>query len=133
MSEENVEIVRRSLEDFAVTEQLVPEVAKDLVWDMSTFRGWPDEPRYHGWDGFYEFFAAWREPYDDWTLTVDDLLDPGGDHVLALATQRGKPRGSDSDVQLEFGAVYTVRDGLIRHGQIYSEQAHALQAVGLAG
>jgi ketosteroid isomerase-like protein len=133
MSEENVGIVRRSLEDFAATEELVPEVAEDLVWDMSTFRGWPDEPRYHGRDEFYEFFAAWREPYDDWSLTVDDLLDPGGDHVLALATQRGRPRGSDSDVQLEFGAVYTVRDSLIRHVQIYSEPAHALQGVGLAG
>jgi ketosteroid isomerase-like protein len=133
MSEANVEIVRRSLEDFAVTEELVPAVAKDLVWDMSTFRGWPDEPRYHGWDEFYEFFAAWREPYADWSLTVDNLLDPGGDHVLALVTQRGKPHGSDSDVQLEFGAVYTVRDGLIRQVQIFSEQADALQAVGLAG
>jgi ketosteroid isomerase-like protein len=132
MSEENVEIVRRSLEDFAVTEELVPMVAKDLVWDMSAFRGWPDEPRCHGWDEFYEFFAAWREPYDDWSLTVDDLLDAGGAHVVALVTQRGKPRGSDSDVELDFGAIYTVRDGLIREVQIYSEQAHALQAVGLA-
>ena len=42
MSEENVEIVRRGLEDFAVTGELAPEVAEDLVWDMSTFRGWQD-------------------------------------------------------------------------------------------
>ena len=133
MSEENVEIVRRSLETFAVSEQLSPEVAKDLVWDMSSFRGWPDEQLYHGWDGFYEFFAAWRGPYEDWRLTLDDLLDTDGEHVLALMTQKARPHGSDSDVQLESSLLYTVRDGLIRRVQVYSVQAEALEAARLAG
>ena len=132
MSEENVEIVRRSLEAFAGDQRLTPEAAKDLVWDMSAFRGWPDEPLYHGWDEFYEFFAAWRGPYADWSLTLYDLLDTGGEHVLALMTQTARPHGSDSDVQLESSLLYTVRDGLIRRVQVYSVRAEALEAAALA-
>ncbi len=132
MSEENVEIVRRSLEAFATDQRLSPKVAKDLVWDMSAFRGWPDEPLYHGWDEFYEFFAAWRLPYENWSLALYDLLDTGGAHVLALMTQTARPHGSDSDVQLESSLLYTVRAGLIRRVQVYSVRAEALEAAALA-
>jgi hypothetical protein len=66
MSDDNVEIVRRGLEDFVVTGKLAPEVADDFVWD------------------------------------------------------------------LEFGALYTIRDGLIRHIQAYSAKLDALEAAGLA-
>ena len=132
MSEENVEIVRRALEVFVATGKLSAEVAKDVVFDMSTFRGWPDEPLYHGREEFYEFMATWRRPYDDWRLMVDNLLDAGGEHVLALMTQKGKPHGSDSAVQLEFGLLYTIRARLIQRMQVYSVRSEALQIAGVA-
>jgi ketosteroid isomerase-like protein len=132
MSDENVEIVRRNLGDFAVTGKLAPEVAEDFVWDMSTFRGWPDQPLYRGSDAFYEFLAAWQEPYEDWSFEVDDVLDGGGDDVVALVTQRGRPHGGDMDVHLEFGLIYTLQDGLIRHIHVYAAKVDALEAAGLA-
>jgi hypothetical protein len=133
MSDENVVIVRDALEYFAATEELAPAVAKDFVWDMSTFRGWPDEPLYEGWEAFYGFIAAWREPYDVWRYRIDNLLDAGDGRVLALLTQTGKLRGSDADVQLEFWILSTVRGGLIRRMQVYSEAAEALRDAGLVG
>ena len=72
-------------------------IAPDFVWDMGTFEGWPDKPEFHGADGLREFVSIWREPYDDWSMVLDEVHDCGGNRVLALLHQSGKPHGSDSD------------------------------------
>jgi hypothetical protein len=44
MSQENVEIVRRGYEQFQTRGQFLAEIATpDFVWDMSGFRGWPEQ------------------------------------------------------------------------------------------
>jgi hypothetical protein len=64
MSQENVEVVRGILAEFATTHRGVPRLTTpDVVWDMGTFRGWPDVPEYMGTEGFNEFFAKWTGPY----------------------------------------------------------------------
>jgi ketosteroid isomerase-like protein len=132
MSQENVEIVKRVLEEFIATGQFSDEVAADVLWDMSTFRGWPDQPVFHGFDGFAEFMNAWREPYDDWSMAVEQVLDAGGDRVVAVVVQRGRLRGSDADVGLRYGIVYTVENGKSRRAQVYMTADEALEAVGLS-
>ena len=43
MSAENVDIIRRGYEDFIATGALSEDItAPEFVWDMSTFRGWPE-------------------------------------------------------------------------------------------
>src|SRR5207237_4579439 len=74
MSQENVEVVERALEEFIATGQFSDEIAADVIWDVSTFRGWPEQPFFHGFDGFTLFFDAWREPYDDWSMAVEQIL-----------------------------------------------------------
>jgi ketosteroid isomerase-like protein len=131
MSQANVEVVERFLEDFVVTGQLSDLVARDVIWDMSNFGGWPDQPLFHGFDGFAEFMSAWREPYDDWSMAVEQILDAGGDEVVAVVTQRGQLPGSDADVGQRYGIVYTVENRQIRRGQAYTTPEQALEAVGL--
>jgi ketosteroid isomerase-like protein len=131
MSEDNVEIVRSGLGVFTSTGELSAAIAPDLVWDMSTFQGWPEDPLYHRREGFGGFLAAWRDPYDDWSLSVEQVLDAGGDQVVALVTQRGRPHGSDSEVHLRYGLVFSLDDGLIRRIQAYATAAEAMEAVGL--
>src|SRR4249919_1817183 len=114
MSQENVEVVERVLEEFVATGQFSDEIAADVIWDVSTFRGWPDQLVFHGFDGFTEFLNAWREPYDDWSMAVEQILDADGDRVVAALAQRGRLRGSDTDVGLRYGVVYTVEDGQVR-------------------
>ena len=49
MSEENVGIVRQGLEHFRKTGDFLDEdFAPEFVWDMSTFRGWPEQKTYEG-------------------------------------------------------------------------------------
>jgi hypothetical protein len=48
MSAEDLEIMRRGYESFIATGELVDP---QFVWDMSTFRGWPERQAYEGSEG----------------------------------------------------------------------------------
>jgi ketosteroid isomerase-like protein len=132
MSRQNVEVVSRALEEFIATRRFSDEFAADVTWDLSTFRGWPDRAVFHGLEGFTEFLSAWIEPYDEWSMDLEQILDPGGNQVVAVLVQRGQLRGSDSVVGLRYGVVYTVEDGQVRGAQVYTTPEEALEAVGLS-
>ena len=131
MSQENVDVVAAVLREFKATRRPT-RFAPDFVWDLSRFREWPEEAEYRGRDGFTEFFANWTEPYDEWDIDVEDLVDAGEDRVLAVVRQRGRLRGADSWVELRFGMVYTLAERLIRRVELFETPAQALEAVGLA-
>jgi ketosteroid isomerase-like protein len=131
MSQENVEVVRRVLEEFIATRQFSDEVAVDVVWDMSSFQGWPDRSVFHGLEGFTRFLSAWIEPYDEWSMDLEQILDAGGNQVVAALVQRGRLRGSTSVVGLRYGIVYTVEDGQVRGAKVYTTPEEALEAAGL--
>ena len=131
MSAQNVDLVRNALEHFAATDEFLDVIAPDFVWDMGTFDGWPDRPEFHGTAGLREFVSLWREPYDDWHMELDEVHDCGGNRVLALLQQGGKPHGSDSEVHLEYGLLLTVEGGLVHRVEVYGTPAAARRAAGL--
>ena len=132
MSDQNVEVVRSALEHFAATDEFLDVIAPDCVWDMGTFDGWPDKPEYHGLAGLREFVSIWREPYDDWSMELDEVHDCGDNRVLALLHQSGKPHGSDSAVHLEYGLLHTVEGGLVSRIEAYATAEEARRAAGLS-
>ena len=129
MSRDDVEIVERLLEDFIANGPAV--VPADFVCDAGTMRGWLDAPIFHGPEGMAEFMDAWREPYDDWSMIVEEVRDAGDGRAVAVCLQRGRPHGSDADVGLRYGVVFTVSGGQARRVQIYVTAEEALEAVGL--
>ncbi len=126
-----MDIVKEALEAYIATGEFSDQVAADYIWDMSTFRGWPDQPVFHGIDRFIEFLNAWREPYDDWTLELEQVHDAGGDQVVGDLLQKGRLRESDAWVELRMGVVYTVENGQVRRAQAYMTVEEALTAVAL--
>jgi ketosteroid isomerase-like protein len=132
MSQENVEIVRKGVAAFAKSERLSEFFAPDVVWDMSTFSGWPGRSEFRGFDEFNEFLDAWIEPYGGWSYEVEKILDAGGNRVVATVHQRGKPRGSDSWIDASFAIIYTIEEELIQRGQVYASTDEALEAAGLS-
>jgi ketosteroid isomerase-like protein len=110
MSQENVENVRRGYEHFAATGDFLGEVTADFVWDMSKFRGWPEQQTYEGVAGARVFLRDWLEAWDDWTLEVEALHD-AGDKVVAIVRQRGQSKTSGLPVDMAFGQVWTIRNG----------------------
>jgi hypothetical protein len=112
MSLENVAIVRNGYEKFRVTGRFVAELATpDFVWDMSNFRGWPEQQVYEGPEGAQSFIEEWSGAWDDWELEVDALHDVGEQVV----------------------AVWTLTDGKQTRMEMYSDRSEALKAAGLPG
>jgi ketosteroid isomerase-like protein len=138
MPEENVEIVRQFLaafievdEGLADPQRLTEFYAPDATWDLGTYSGWPGRSEFRGLDEFFEFRAAWIEPYDEWSYEAKKILDGGANRVVVTLYQRGRPRDSDSWIELDYGIVYTVEEGLIRRAQVYATPEQALEAAGL--
>jgi len=131
MSQENVEIVRRGYEHFVATGEPLEEIIDpEFVWDMSTFRDWPERQTYEGSDGAREFLADWVGAWDDWELNVEELHE-AGDKVVAILRQRGRAKSTGLPVDMHFGQVWTIRDGKQLRMQMYASPEEALEAAGL--
>ena len=133
MSQENVEIVRRMLSEFGESQQPLPEAfAPNFTWDLSTFQGWPGRKEFTGIGEFNEFFASWTEPYSEWIQEIVRVQDAGQNKVVATIRQRARLRDSGSWVDLQYGMLWTLREGVIQRAQLYTPSEEALKAAGLS-
>jgi ketosteroid isomerase-like protein len=131
MSAENVEIVRRGYEQFIETGEILGDlVAPGFVWDMSTFRGWPERKTYEGAEGIREFLDEWGEAWGEWSLEVVELKD-AGDEVVAILHQSGTSKTTGLVVDMDFAQVWTVEDGKQTRARMYRDPEEALRAAGL--
>jgi ketosteroid isomerase-like protein len=129
MSQQNVEIVRRSYEHFRAGGEI--RAHPDLVWDVSNL-GWPDQQIYRGPAGAMQFNAEWAAAWDDWEMEPEDYID-AGERVVVILTQRGRSKGTGIPVEMRFAQVWTLRDGQGIRMQLYASVEEALEAVGLPG
>ena len=132
MSEENVETVRRGFEHFRRTGEFLEETtAPHYVWDMSTFRGWPEQQTYEGIEGAREFIRTWTDAWEEWELDLEGLYD-AGDKVVAVVRQRGRSKSTQLEVDMTFAQVFTVEGGKVTRMQMYAGPEEGLAAVGLS-
>ena len=93
MSRENVELVSAAYRRFQEVGDFDDDlISDDFVWDMSTFRGWPEDQRYEGIEGARRFMSEWLSAFDDWLVDVESLHD-ARDDVNALVRPRGRAYG----------------------------------------
>jgi ketosteroid isomerase-like protein len=137
MSQKNVKLARAALNWFAQLDEglIGPErwgefFAEDALTTFSGF-GFMDAQTFRGLE-FIEFRASWMEPYDDFIYEPKEILDAGASQVVVLLHQRGKPHGSDSWVEMDYGMVYMVERGLISRAAFYGTHEQALEAAGLS-
>jgi ketosteroid isomerase-like protein len=129
MSEENVEIVRRSADAFqrrdfpAVIECFDPDVEYDM-------RIRPDGRICRGMDEVQKAFRTWLGTWDDYSINFEEVID-AGDNVVAVFTEAGRGKGSGMNIEQRLATVHTVRDGKIVSVRIFRSKAEALEAAGL--
>jgi ketosteroid isomerase-like protein len=75
--------------------------------------------------------ARWTEPFESWSWELSELIDGGGDDILALGVQRGMLEGSRTAIVMPIAQIWTVRDGKLRPIRMFLEPAHAHRAAGL--
>jgi ketosteroid isomerase-like protein len=131
MSQENVEIVRRSIE--ARNKDLDAWLSffdRDVqTIDLLTAAGMPTEDR--GIDELRRAVERWQESFDDWQVEVLELVDLD-ELVLAEVRFHGQGRASGANVSVIQVDLYRLRDGLIIEQRAgYRSREEALEAAGL--
>ncbi len=104
MSQENVEIVRRTFEQLEKSgvEAALRFLASDVV--LYPFPEWVEASEYRGHDGIRRVLAVWTENFDDFTMELQELRDTG-DRVVALYEQWGRIKGSGVRVRQPVGGT----------------------------
>jgi ketosteroid isomerase-like protein len=130
---ERIAFLRNAYDSFIETGILPRErYADDFVWDMSTFTGWPEKQVYLGHAGATEFLDTWRASWDDWKLELTEVIDSGGDDIVAVCRQEGRAKDGGVLVEMTFAMLWTVRDGKFARQRMYTTKEEALAALGVS-
>jgi ketosteroid isomerase-like protein len=130
MSAGNVEVVRRSYEQFQET--------GEIPWEMFD----PDiEVRDHdlpdaigevfrGHEGYERWIAIWDDAWEEYEVEPTDLVDAGDDKVIAIFILRAKGKGSGVETKRENAVVYTIKDAKVARCDYYGDPEKAFEAAG---
>lgn len=84
--------------------------AADAVWDRPLA---PGNERLRGSSAIRGWLEESFQPYEEWGMEVEELLDLGEGVALSVAVQRGRLVGSSGAVQARIASVVLREDGLI--------------------
>jgi ketosteroid isomerase-like protein len=132
VSEENLDLVRIGV-DAANREDIATIIALShpdiefvaLVADV-------EGRTYHGYEGIRQYFVDMHDAWTESEYELEDLIDAGSDHVVALVRWRAAGRTSGILVDEPLAAVYSFRDGRAYRMVVFQSRADALQSVGLS-
>jgi ketosteroid isomerase-like protein len=129
VSQENVDIVRRSCEAFnrGDYDEALAVFHPDARYDLTHF---PDGRVYEGHAGIREAFRIWLGTWEDYRQEQDEFID-AGDEVVVAVREYGRGKGSGLPLERPTFGVWTICRGKVVGIRFYPERAHALKAVGL--
>jgi ketosteroid isomerase-like protein len=101
----------------------------DIEWNVPPIL--PDAQVYHGHEGVKQFWATWRETFNDFRVVIEETLD-AGERIVVMTKIIG--RGRDSGIVVDtpsFAQIWTMRDGKAVHVEMKPNRREALESVGL--
>ncbi len=129
MSVHNVEVVRSMWEAFLRNdfEAALSAFEPDVEWDGTNL---PDGKVSRGLDAVVEHLTKWAETWETWEVELEQVIDAGGDQVIAFIRERGRTKAG-LEANERHSELYTVRDGKIRYRKGFSDADEALTGAGL--
>jgi ketosteroid isomerase-like protein len=128
MSEENVEIVQRSIAAFEDDEETwLRAIDPSHVWYPLEEGNTPS----HGLDAARAVRTRWLESWESHEIDVEEILDHG-DSVVACLHLIGTGKGSGVEVDQRFYMHWRLRDGKMVYLYEYADRDAALEAAGLS-
>src|SRR5918994_1972082 len=131
MSQENVEVLRRSFEAWNRNdwETLMACHAPDVVAVPPA--EWPEAETGTSRETLRHQFERAKAPWEEERVEVDEIRDLGDDRVLALYRWIARGRGSHVEVEHPVATLNTLRGGRIVRIEYFLDQSKALEAAGL--
>jgi ketosteroid isomerase-like protein len=132
MSQENVEIVRRSFDAWSSHDP--KEIAKYLPEDVE-FRSATTDlfgETVRGLKAIEGLLDEWAKEWSAFRWEAEEIIEVDDARVLSLHRVIATGRASGVEVIRELGGLYEIRDGKIVRDWIYLDQAEALEAAGLS-
>jgi ketosteroid isomerase-like protein len=129
MSERNVVVVCSMWEAFLRNdfEAALSAFEPDVEWDGTNL---PDGKVSRGLDAVVEHLTKWAETWETWEIELEQVIDAGGDQVIAFIRERGRTKAG-LEMNERHSELYTVRDGKIRSRKGFSDADEALSVARL--
>ena len=99
----------------------------DVQWDGTNL---PDGRISAGLDAVVEHLTKWAELWDSWEIELEQVIDAGGDQVIAFIRERGRT-AAGLEMNERHSELYTVNDGRIVYRKGFSDADEALTVAGL--
>ena len=130
MSEENVELVKESIERFnrGDIEGMLAMLAPEIRFEhrIAALEG-----SFTGVDAVRQWFEDLTQHFATWRIECDDIRDLG-DRVLALGTLWATGKGSGVEADVPYTVVARLSGGLVTEFTDYGDREKALEAAGLS-
>jgi ketosteroid isomerase-like protein len=130
MSRENVEIVRRWHEAANRRDWDAALRTLDQNVELTTPPG-INEGTYRGREEWRGYFQELLSPFEAWAVDPEEFFERG-DQVVVFVKTRARPKGSDAEIEIRTGCLWTLRDGRVLSMRFFPKPAEALKAVGLS-
>jgi ketosteroid isomerase-like protein len=133
MSQENVEVVRRTVSALAAGD-----------W-QDAFETWDPQIEWHferdavisglrcGRDEVRAALSSFMTEWEDFAVEIEDLIAADDERVVMLVHLSGRGRGSGVPLDFREANIFTIRGGRIVNVEEYFDRAQALVAAGLRG
>jgi ketosteroid isomerase-like protein len=134
MSQENVDFIRRQLEDWQRDDldAFLAKVHSNVQWHAVLERLVEGpEAVYRGHDGVRQLWHTYRTELDSFEVEAEEIRDAGDDRVVLLGRIRWRGVSSGVPSESPFSMVITVRDGKMFYSVDYLSHTEALKAAGL--
>ena len=131
MSQENVEIVRRSYD--AGNRGDWDAAFRDAAPDFEvTFKAGPNAGTYRGREALESVFRDMLSGFDFWIMEPVEFRE-SGDQVVVVVDHRLRPKGGTSgEFEFRNGHVWTIREGAVLSMVGFETSEGALKAAGLS-
>ena len=142
MSQQNIELVRASLEAYRQPEMMallangeldMSAIDPQVEWDASRLTEMiPDLAEvYRGHEGVRNYWQGWFEAWSNLEFEIEDIRDTGDEVVVLIRNQRQWGRHTGICTELPpYAQVFTIRDGVLVRWRTFPDQESALHAVG---
>jgi ketosteroid isomerase-like protein len=127
MSQENVEVVRRSIAAYRAGEweEATAYLAPDVVWEVG------QELPARGPAAVREMWSRWNDEWERLDMVNEEIID-AGDKVFVAMHYQGRGRLSGVAIDQWVFEVHTFRDGQCVSKVDFETRSEALEAVGLS-